>query len=65
MTFSDGDDISGPLPRPVGAEKRLITDLFEDYDRLSRPRLQLKQSVTVLVDLIILQFDELVRFTLY
>ena len=51
--------------KDIGAEKRLIKDLMNDYDKLSRQRLRLHHPVTVLVDLVILQFTELVRIYNY
>ncbi len=44
----------------LGAEKKLIRDLMKGYDKHARPRLAITQPVTVLVDLIVIQFDELV-----
>ncbi len=33
---------------------------MENYDKYSRPRLSIKHPVTVLVDLIVIQFEDLV-----
>ena len=52
------------LFKDIGAEKRLIKDLLDDYDRFSLPRLVLHQPVTVLVDLNVIQFTKLVGIDL-
>ncbi len=54
------ETLGGSTGKRVGAEKRLIRDLMENYDKFSRPRLSIKHPVTVLVDLIVIQFEDLV-----
>lgn len=56
QNFGGGVD---SIERRVGAEKRLIRDLMKDYDKYARPRLSINHPVTVLVDLIVIQFEDL------
>ena len=46
--------------KEIGEEKRLIRNLLQNYEKLSRPRLTVNQTVAVLLDLIIIRFTELV-----
>ena len=50
------------VEKRVGSEKRLIRDLMKDYDKYARPRLSINHPITVLVDLIVIQFEDLVSF---
>ncbi len=43
-----------------GVEKRLIKDLLRNYNKFARPRLNRHLPVTVLVDLVIIQFEDVV-----
>ena len=43
-----------------GDEKTLIDDLLLKYNKYARPRVQLNESVDVVVDLVVIQYEDLV-----
>ena len=46
-----------------GTEKRLLNDLLSNYNKYARPRMKPNQPVSVFVDLVLFQIEDLVRET--
>ena len=53
--------VSGIFQEREGVETLLITKLLEKYNKYSRPRTKPSQPVTVLVDLVVVQLEDLVK----